>query len=326
MAFQATGSGLIAWPVGDDSLRVRSVTHDTLGAPVDVDLDQATGLQLLEPAGQRFLAVATGERCTGQGGACVRARGFDASGTPTGPVYAPDVAGQDATITAHTRLDDGIAIAQPSGNDARMDLYRLGTAGEVVVEPHPQRNDCSGEARIGALATDHGTIVALGGSSCSSPPNFLLSQGGARLPVRGLPGRARVVYFASDGGTSTVVYGAGRPRVLRLRNLDGSVREAATTLTTHDTMPGDLQTVVRTQARVVRGKLTLFRTDLAGNPLGESIMLAPVSGRVVTEIVQTGWHFDVLWWTRSGHTWQLYMQRLNCVLERASNPRRIYAR
>lgn len=314
MAFQPDGSGLIAWPIGEDRLRLRSISGDTLGAPMEADLDQAIGLQLLEPAGQRFIAIATAPLCTRFGTACTRARGFTATGAPSGAAYEPEAHDQWATITAHTQLVDGVAVAQAYRYDARIDLYRLDAAGEVVVEPHPLRGDCVGEAPIRELSNDHGTVVARGSTDCSTPPNFLLSLGGRRQAIHSLPASARVEHFTSDAGIASIVFRAPRlrPQLLRLSTTDASVHEAARPLTTHDDIPLDLQRFVHAEARVTRGQLTLFRQDLADLPIGDPFPIAPARGRVVVDVVQTGSHFDVLWSTRTGRTWHLFLRRMIC--------------
>jgi hypothetical protein len=314
MAFQPDGSGLIAWPVGENTLRLRSISGDRLGSPVEADLDHAVNLQMLEPLGQRFLAIVNADLCGRFATSCVRARGFDATGAPTGAPYEPEARDQWADITAHAHLDDALVIAQAFRYDGRIDLLRLGAAGEVVVERHRLRADCTGDSPIRELTNDHGTVVALGSTDCSLPPNFLLSLGGRRQPVRSLPARARVEHFSSDAGIASIVFRAPRlrPQLLRLSTADGSVHEAARPLATHFDIPPDLQHVVHAEARIARGQLTLFRRDLAGAPLGQPFPIAPLRGRAVIEVVQTGIHFDVLWATRIGRTWHLYLRRMTC--------------
>ncbi len=314
--FAGTGSGLVAWTTGEDRLAVRALQADTVGPLVDVELDQAIGLDALGPAGPRgFIAHAVVPLCRdGHGHACQRARGLDAQGSPTGPAWMPEARDQWGDLGSVTSTSDALALALSFRYRTSLDLLRIGASGELVLEPHPIRGEHTGELPIRALASHGARVVAFGVDGDEEDRPFVLALGGARQRVREMPRGSTLVRLSLLDTTATVVFRPEglRPRWTRVSTVDGAIVEAAHTITDTASLPPDLAAVIIPELTVARRQLVLRRRDLAGAVVGEPFAIAPATGRPVIASAWSGRELAVVWASRAGRTWRLTLRRVRC--------------
>lgn len=316
ITFGGVGSGLVAWTTGEDRLAVRALQADTVGPLVDVELDQAIGLDALGPAGPRgFIAHGVVPLCRdGRGHACQRARGLAPDGSPTGPAWTPEASDQWGNLGGVTSTSDALVLALSFRYGTSLDLFRIGASGEVVVEPHPIRGEHAGELPIRALAS-HGTrVVAFGVDGDEEDRPFVLALGGARQPLREMPRGSSLVRLSLLDTTATVVFRPEglRPRWTRVSTADGTIVEAAQTITDTASLPPDLARVILPEVAVARRQLVLRRRDLAGTAVGEPFTIGPASGRAVIATAWSGRELAVVWASRTGRTWRIMLRRVRC--------------
>ncbi|MCB9619425.1 MAG: hypothetical protein H6724_08235 [Sandaracinus sp.] len=309
---------LAVWLHGPHAVASRSVGSD-LGPLREVALDEGMNLSVLAPASEgRFLAISVGALCRGgrtRGFSCLRAVGLRADGSPTAAPYEPTPDSQQLEIVASTplraaRSPSGVAVALATRwTGAAISLFRLDAEGRVAIEEHPIRTEGPSENPIELLTADGEQVVALGVDR-----SFVLALGHRRhaLPPA-VPQSARLRWARAHGEELELFYGLprGRVRWLRVSGVDGRfVGGTPTTLTPTDALPA---TPVFPALEARRGSLRLTRTDLRGATVGDPLVLAPASGRVVT-----GWSWDgaalhAVWGTHVGGEWVISESRVTCA-------------
>lgn len=317
VAFASPSRGMVVWSADESHVRTRPVGDEvSIGAINDVEIRHAHGLELVAPAGNGFVALASEPLCA-NGRACFRARGLRADGSPAGPALEERPDDQMPGVRAWAVVEQGFVAAQAwRFSPGRIARYRLQDDGTVALDTLREWHEaCAGDTAFEALLAEQGRILAITHPECTGDRRAVPVPEGESIHVRGLGGDSRIVHaaIAPDGRLQLVFRGTtGAPRYAMIGS-DGQPVEPPVFIRADTTLPSPIGDHVLPHVAVTRGRVVFSRTDAAGRAIGAPIDVAsPRVARIEAEVAWTGADFAVVYLAREGDHWSVSLRRVRC--------------